>query len=326
MDCPFFCSIVLYLINIESITLKDQSYILSILFIFFLLTNACKNSKLESLRYIDKEKPGLKPKLFAKDFITKKERAEFGSVFNKEGTEFYYADDTDGKAKILASQIVNGKWTTPISIIEDDVNSFNDPFLSPDEERLYYISDKPRNAQDTIKDYDIWYSKREGKDWSSPINAGPVINTDSNEFYISFTNSGTMFFASNKNKKAKRQHDFDIYRSESINGKFSLPEKLSDSINSKRYEADVFIAPDERYIIFCSARREGYGSGDLYISFKDDDGSWTTAQNLGDAINSEKNDICPFVTYDYKYFFYTSSQDIYWVSTDYFKQFQLIEH
>lgn len=70
---------------------------------------------------------------------------------------------------------------------------------------------------------------------------------------------------------------------------------------------------DESYVIFCSIRKEGFGQGDLYISFKDDAGNWSKAKNMGSVINTTGHELCPFVTKDGKYFFYTSNQDIYWV-------------
>ena len=90
-----------------------------------------------------------------------------------------------------------------------------------------------------------------------------------------------------------------------------MPEK----INTEHYEADVFIAPDESYMIFCAVRPDGFGRGDLYISFNDGGGNWTEAKNMGDLINSNGHELCPFVSPDGQYFFYTSNQDIYWVST-----------
>jgi hypothetical protein len=60
------------------------------------------------------------------------------------------------------------------------------------------------------------------------------------------------------------------------------------------------------------------GKGDLYISFKKGDGSWTTLKNMGKRINSEYTDYCPMLSPDGKYFFFTSTRtghgDIYWVS------------
>jgi hypothetical protein len=47
----------------------------------------------------------------------------------------------------------------------------------------------------------------------------------------------------------------------------------------------LFIAPDESFIIFVSSRRrDGSGSGDLYVSFRAQDGSWIRAINMGDEI------------------------------------------
>ena len=76
-----------------------------------------------------------------------------------------------------------------------------------------------------------------------------------------------------------------------------------------------FIAPDESYMIYCSIRKDGLGKGDLYISFKDNKGDWSEAVNMGNSINTENHELCPFVSADGKYLFYTSNGDIYWVST-----------
>ena len=122
-----------------------------------------------------------------------------------------------------------------------------------------------------------------------------------------------MYFSSNKNAVENKQHNFNIYSSELKEGIFQEPKLLDDSINTKAYEADVFVSPDESYVIFCSIRKEGYGKGDLYISFKDETGNWSKATNMGAVINTEGHELCPFVTKDGKYFFYTSNQDIYWV-------------
>ena len=134
-----------------------------------------------------------------------------------------------------------------------------------------------------------------------------------------------MYFGSNRPHGEKSDGgDFDLFRSQwGLNG-FEEPVALSDSVNSRWYEADVFIAPDESYIIFCASRPkpEGLGRGDLYISFKDENGAWLRAKNMGAPINTEYHELCPFVSADGKYFFYTSRQDIYWVSTEIFDQYR----
>lgn len=292
-----------------------------VLFLTVIHLLGCGSSK-SNLQYIEKNKPSLTAKVFSPGFISKKNESEFGSVFSKDGTEFFYAVDFDGKAEIKYTKLENKKWTAPITIISHREYGYNDPFLSPDENELYYISDMPRNELDTIKDIDIWYSKKIGDQWSEPINAGKMVNSDKNEYYISFTSTGKMYFASNKNAAKGRNHDFDMYAADRIDGKYTEPQKLSDSVNTGGYEGDVFVSPDETYLIFSSARREGFGKGDLYISFKDGNGNWTKAKNMGKVVNSEGHEICPFVSRDGKFLFYTSKQDIFWISTEILKRYK----
>jgi hypothetical protein len=86
-------------------------------------------------------------------------------------------------------------------------------------------------------------------------------------------------------------------------------------LDSLLHWADVFVDPNEQYLIFCSTKAGGYGRGDLYVSFKKEDGTWSKSVNMGEEINTKHHELCPFVTMDEKYLFYTSDQDIYWVST-----------
>lgn len=265
--------------------------------------------------YMGNPKPDTKPQLLAPNFISTEEM-EFSSVFNALGTEFYFGVDNFGKNEIRFSKMVNNQWTKPTVILSHEQYGYNDPFLSPNEDRLYFISNRSLDGKGEPKDIDIWYVEKTDSGWSEPINAGLEINTERDEYYISFTNEGTMYFSSDGH--AEEQNDeavHDIYYSTYINGEFQKPIALGKEINTPDYEADVFIAPDESYIIFASIREEGLGQGDLYISFKNSDGSWTNALNMGEKINSEYFEYCPFVTKDGKYLLYTSNQDIYWVST-----------
>jgi hypothetical protein len=96
--------------------------------------------------------------------------------------------------------------------------------------------------------------------------------------------------------------------SEWKNGAYLPPVSLPDAINSKNFEFNAFIDPDEQFIIFSSfGRSDDVGRGDLYMSVKKN-GEWQTAVNLGKMINSSALDYCPFVAWDKKYLFFTSSR------------------
>lgn len=267
----------------------------------------------KSIPYLGQEPPGMTPRRFAPEIVSLPDQYEFGSVFSKDGKRFFYGVDIEGKAEIRYMEFKEDAWTKPERLIFDHQYSYNDPFLSPDEERLYFISDMPLSGSGEKKDYDIWYVEKEGNGWSAPINAGENINTQYNEYYISFTEEGSIYFASNKCATQENRMNYDIYTSANKEGKFQEALPLSEAINTLAYEADVFVAPDASYLIFSGGRAEGYGRGDLYVSFKNTDGSWTKAKNMGEVINTPEHELCPFVSADGKYFFYTSNQDIYWV-------------
>ena len=55
--------------------------------------------------------------------------------------------------------------------------------------------------------------------WSEPINIGPPVNSDLDEYYVSLTKDGTIYFASNR---AGGLGSFDIYRSRLVDGHLSL--------------------------------------------------------------------------------------------------------
>ncbi len=267
-------------------------------------------------KYMGQEAPKTKPEMFAPNFISTEEQ-EFGSVFNREGTEFYFGVDVGERNEIRFSKMEENQWTKPVTVLSDERYSYNDPFLSNDENRLYFISTRALDGKGEIKDVDIWYVERIDGGWSEPINAGSNINTGEDEYYISFTNDGTMYFASNgHSRKDTTRTDHDIYYARIVDNEFQEPVLLDSAVNTTDYEADVFVAPDESYLIFCSTRDGGLGRGDLYVSFKNSDGNWTKAVNMGKGINTKHYEYCPFVTKDGKYLFYTSNQDIYWVSTE----------
>lgn len=277
----------------------------------------------ESLKYLKQEPPSVIPKVFAPGIISKDTEYEFGSVFTNAGDEFFYGVDNFGKSEIRYTRLVDDKWIAPKTIVVHERYGYNDPFLSPDEARLYFISNRALDGVGDKINHDIWYVEKRENGWSDPINAGTNINSADKEYYISFTKDGTMYFSSNVNAPEERKgYDFDIYYSKSIDGVFQKAVALGDSINTPRYEADVFIDPDESYIIFSAGRQDGLGRGDLYISFKNADGTWGKSKNMDRPINSEKHELCPFVSLDGKYLFYTSNKDIYWVDAKIIDQYR----
>lgn len=285
----------------------------------FLLCATGSTAQKADPKYFNEVPPGTTPVVFARGKVSRTDQFEFGAVFSKDRSEFYYGVEIGGKAETRMMKFEKGSWTSPITILVHDVYSYNDPFLTPDEKKLFFISDRPLSGTGPKKDYDIWYIERQSGKWSEPINAGKNINSEKNEYYISFTNTGKMYFSSNIGDK-ESSNNFDIYSSAFRSGGFEPSSRLASGVNSPHYEADVFVAPDESYLVFAANRPGGLGSGDLYVSFREPDGSWTASRSLGNTINTETDDFCPYVSPDGKYLFYASRADVYWVSTEVIKK------
>lgn len=262
--------------------------------------------------YLGQKPPGINPEIFAPGIVSTR-RSEFNAAFSPDGKELYFSINIpNGPETMLFMRQENNQWSPPRSPAFISKQNDCDPFFSFDGSRLYFISTRPKPNNPSSKDWDIWYVERKDSGWSEPINIGPPVNSAHDEYYVSLTNDGTIYFASDR-KGGLGSHD--IYRCQYTNGRYDQPENLGRSINTKYLEHDPFIAPDESFIVFTSVSRpQGFGSGDLYISFRRKDKTWTDAKNLGQSFNTHGYDYCPMISPDGKYFFFTRQGDIYWVS------------
>lgn len=210
---------------------------------------------------------------------------------------------------IVSSKRINNNWTNP-EVVSFSGQFFDlEPFYSNNGLKLYFVSSRALDTTDLEpKDFDIWFVERStiNDAWSEPKNMGSPINTKYNEFYPSIANNGNFYFTRDQPELNTKD---DIYVSEFKNNSYQTPEKLSFAINSEGYEYNAFIAPDESYLLFGSYnRKDGFGSGDLNISFQTDEG-WTFAKNLGKNVNSDKMDYCPFIDSKTNTLYFTSKRD-----------------
>ncbi len=73
----------------------------------FFFISSCSPETKEHFKYLGQKPPSHEPEIFAPDIISKNEESLFGSVFNKECTEFYYGVDSNGKSEIRFSKLEN---------------------------------------------------------------------------------------------------------------------------------------------------------------------------------------------------------------------------
>lgn len=210
------------------------------------------------------------------------------------------------------SQIVvvkNKKWKNPMLLSFYDSYSYLEPFLSKDGNKLYFASNRPKNQSDTLKsDFDIWYVERKNRntDWSEPINLGIQVNTENDEFYPTLADNGNLYFTMDSKSGLGKD---DIYFCKWNGTEYSKPILLNNNINSDGYEFNAFISKDESFIIYTKYNsKDGFGSGDLYISRKDKNDQWKLAENMGNTINSKYMEYCPFYDSNKNILYFTSKR------------------
>lgn len=245
------------------------------------------------------------------DFLKKYNNTRDLALSSTQDEVYFTIQNTNEEVSVIAfSKKENKKWSEPKLINFSGKHRDIEPFLSSDGLKLYFSSNRP--LHDSIskpKDYDIWYVERQNlkSDWSAPKNLGAPVNTSNNEFYPSLAKNGNLYFTSDGSKSLGTD---DIFFSKWENNTFSEPTTLGLNINSAGYEFNAFISPDEKFLLFTGYNRtEGLGSGDLYISYKDKNGEWEKAKNLGSEVNSTLMDYCPFYDAKTQTLYFTSKRN-----------------
>jgi len=229
---------------------------------------------------------------------------------NQEEVYFTIQSPDEQVSKIAFVTKQNSTWSEPQLVSFSSAHRDIEPFLSNDNLRLYFASNRPlHDSISKSKDYDIWYVERKStkEKWSKPKNLGLPINTTKDEFYPSVAKNGNLYYTSeNYNSLGKD----DIFVSQWKENSYQEPQNLGLAINSAGYEFNAFIDADERFLLFTAYNRnEGLGSGDLYISYKNKEGQWEKATNLGKTINSAQMDYCPFYDNLNKTLYFTSKRN-----------------
>jgi hypothetical protein len=273
-------------------------------------------------KYLGQEPPGLAPVIFAKGIVST-EANELNCVFSPDGKELFFTVWKAGQNTLMTMRQEKGRWSERTVVSFSGKYSDVDPYITFDGKKLFFSSMRPLQGEGPGKDSDLWYVEKEKSgQWGTPVRLETPNTPGKDDYYTSMTQEGTLYFSIFETHGSPG----DIYRSKLVKGKYTEAELVKHTVSTQFNEHDPFIAPDESYLIFTSNRAGGYGRGDLYITFRSADGTWTEARNMGDKINSSGYDFCPMLSPDGKYLFFTRNinrnGDIYWVDAKVIETFK----
>jgi outer membrane protein OmpA-like peptidoglycan-associated protein/tetratricopeptide (TPR) repeat protein len=186
-----------------------------------------------------------------------------------------------------------GDWTIPTRL-EFCVDSLNEATISvsSDERRIYVY-------QDITGAGDIYYSDIKENDRFGDIaklQHGEV-NTEYWETHCTITPDGqNMYFASDRPGGYGGR---DIYRIVKLpNGEWSKAQNMGPEINTPNDEDSPFIAVNNKTLYYSSNGETSMGGFDVFVTFRDDQNTWSTPTNMGFPINSTGDDIFYTTTID----------------------------
>jgi outer membrane protein OmpA-like peptidoglycan-associated protein/tetratricopeptide (TPR) repeat protein len=223
---------------------------------------------------------------------------EYGAIINADESQMLFTSrrpDSQG-GKIDEAQNTyyediymitneNGKWSAPKNM-GDNVNSKEHDAVvgfSPDGTKLLIYKG----------DGDLYECKLRGDEWVKPKRLGYNINTEERqERSATYSPDGkTLYFTSNKYDD--NEGGFDIFESqwEEKYEEWGPSKNLSTKVNTKYNEDGIFMHPDGKTLYFSSDGELSMGGYDIFRTVRQDDGTWSTPENIGYPVNSVDDDV-----------------------------------
>ncbi len=272
--------------------------------------------------YLEQPPPGAVPQVFARGIVSTDLQEHGAPSFSADGNAIYWLsnrrpgpDNESGISAAVTMRRENGRWTTPfVPGFAQMIDAF-----SADGRRGYFHAPRPGAEQQPQPNSDIWFVESQGDGWSEPKCLNLVARYPELRFVYSPTiaRNGTLYFTA---YAPGPLNHYGLYRAERVHGEYGKPELLPRSINLPPFlNWTPFIAPDESYLLFSSNRGARTGDvGDLYISRRQEDGSWSDPVSLGESVNTDRQERFPRLSNDGRYLFFSRQtpdhdEDVFWV-------------
>ncbi|MCU0447903.1 MAG: hypothetical protein MUE85_23635 [Microscillaceae bacterium] len=198
------------------------------------------------------------------------------------------------------------------------------PVVNPEGTKLYFT--RSRHPQNTLNPdkQDIWWVDilndsiiSSAKNLGSPINTAqhnscfPINSTKKLLLNNIYNSDGTL-------EKGLSTSELDM------KGKWSKPKQvvIKDYYNLNTY-SEFFMSGDEKYLLMTVERRDTYGGKDIYVAFKQKNGSYSQPQNIGKTVNTGASETSPFLYADNRTLFFSSMGHRGYGSNDIFVSYRL---
>lgn len=246
---------------------------------------------------------------------------DYGPALDPDAISLYFSSDREGKTSIYRVDVSDLQTVPlPASSLQELNSGMHDGniALSANGERIVFVS---CNQPDGKGDCDIYEMLDFGSDEPKMVNldrvnseawdSTPALSTDGQTLYFSrallnLDISGRRYVAPAEGTKP---YDVDIFVSErGASGKWRTPKALNEPINSPATDLAPWLAPGDSILFFSSDRFGGFGGLDIYVSFRQPNGTWGPVYNMGEPINSAADERYTTMTRDKKTLLFSSNR------------------
>ncbi len=241
--------------------------------------------------YFGQSPPGSVPLPFAPEIFTLELHSS--PVFSPDGREVFWSEMDGGGIRWM--RMVNGVWSGP-SDPPFALPYSGEPVFGPRGDTLYFLSAHRSEESRGNWDEDVWRTARTGSAWSQAERLPPPVNDHPMHWGVSLAANRNLYFGQTEGAGG-------IYFSEFRDGEYLAPVPLGARVNSQHMETTPCVAPDESFLVFSRVVERGLGPIDLYVSFRNPDGSWGDAVPLS-AVNTGEREISPRLSPDGEYLFF----------------------
>ncbi len=216
-----------------------------------------------------------------------------------------YYKEMRSKMDFLQTQIGNTRVIEK-EMLEKPLNEFRlqyFPVLTADGEQILFTKrDGTRNTDK--EDIYMAFLSPDGN-WTKPSSISQTINSIYNEGTCSITADGNVLIYTSCDSPDS-EGSCDLYISYRRNGLWQSPRNMGKKVNSRSWDSQPSLSADGRILFFSSNRKGGYGGNDIWYSVQQNDGSWSEAKNLGNVVNTPKDEISPFMFFNNEILFFAS--------------------
>jgi len=180
---------------------------------------------------------------------------------------------------IYSSIFNENEWSSPkrLNYSTNSDNHESSLGMSEDNNTMYVYK--------TFNGGDVYFTTKTSNNLWSPLKR-MKFNTQYHESSACEC-ANIVYFVSDK-PLGKGKHD--IYSSQLIDGQWSKAINVT-ILNSENDENHIYIAKDCKTIYFSSKGHGSTGGYDIFKSYKEENGQWSSPKNLGSSINSPYNEI-----------------------------------